>query len=197
MGKVAVVFVFLSLLSLQTPYPETLAEGLSGVWVNQDATPKDVWVISKLQNAYRLTLLPGNQYQKQKSFIVNEENGNYYFGDNDVSYSLHPYLDRGFLELTYTLANVPDDFTSVLTPIKDRHLVNGYLILNDTGVRLRKGASIKSDIVRKMDKGEVVKVLEVSNEEMPIQGKSGHWTKVREVSGAVGWIFSAFLDELN
>ena len=160
--------------------------GIVGAWVDEKAKPKQVLIVAPATRAFRMTLLPGNEYQRQKSFFSSLENDSFHFNDEDESYILTPRLEEGVIIVEHAFANVPDSFISDYTPLTDLSLVASYRVLNDSSVRLRKAGSVGAPIVRTLEKGEVVKVLEIGDGIAAIQGKKGHWVKARDVARLCG-----------
>ena len=171
-------------------------EGMVGVWVDERPVPWEMVAIVSVDNSYRMTLLPMNEYQQQKSFLLIKGDGYYYFENEKEAYFLYPHPEQNTLNVEHAESDLPDSFTVAYVPLKNRSLISKYLMLNDKGVRLRRDRSLLSEILRTTEEGEVVTVLGVDKEETTIQGKTSHWTKVSDLSGKVGWIFGAFLAAL-
>ena len=197
MSKLPVALFLLVLLRLwASSGVDAETEAMVGVWVDERPVPWEMVVIVSVGNSYRMTLLPVNEYQEQKSFLLNKGDGYYYFENENEAYFLYPHPETNTLNVEHAETDLPDSFTVAYVPLKNRSLVENYRALNDKGVRLRKGRSLQSEILRTTEEGEVVKVLEVAKEETTIQGKTSHWTKVSDSSGKAGWIFGAFLSDL-
>lgn len=79
--------------------------------------------------------------------------------------------------------NIPDTFTI-------------YGILNDEKVRLRESPNLDSSILRVLNNGEKVSILECENEAVSINGQSFPWLKVVTDDGKLGYVFGQYLTVL-
>lgn len=66
-------------------------------------------------------------------------------------------------------------------------------IVNDTRVRMRKGADLSSATVKLLDTNTIVYILDTSQEKIEIEGKQYPWLRVKTISGDFGWICSRYL----
>ena len=68
-------------------------------------------------------------------------------------------------------------------------------LLNDSDVRIRTEAGTSGAILGKLDRGEMVLILERGSRKDTIGGATATWYRIRTAAGIEGWVFSAFLDE--
>lgn len=68
-------------------------------------------------------------------------------------------------------------------------------LLNDSDVRIRTEAGTSGAILGKLDRGEMVLILERGSRKDTIGGVTAAWYRIRTAAGIEGWVFSAFLDE--
>jgi hypothetical protein len=79
---------------------------------------------------------------------------------------------------------------------KNEILKNKYFITSIPNLRLRDSIGNDGKILRLLNQGEKIEVLEKGKEET-ISGVKGNWVKVKTEKGEVGWCFSAYLEEVK
>lgn len=84
-------------------------------------------------------------------------------------------------ELVRRVKNITDTFTI-------------YGILNDEKVRLRESPNLDSSILKVLNTGERVSILECENESVSINGQSFPWLKVVTDEGKIGYVFGQYLN---
>lgn len=65
---------------------------------------------------------------------------------------------------------------------------------NDNNVRIRKQPTLTGTEVGKLQKGNVVTVLEKSSQPMKIDTMNAYWYRIKTDAGLEGWSYGAFLD---
>ena len=68
-------------------------------------------------------------------------------------------------------------------------------LLNDSDVRIRAEGGTSGAILGKLDRGEMVLILERGSRKDTIGGVTAPWYRIRTAAGIEGWVFAAFLDE--
>lgn len=66
--------------------------------------------------------------------------------------------------------------------------------VNDNNVRIRKQPTLTGTEVGKLQKGNIVTVLEKSAESMKIDTMDAYWYRIKTDTGLEGWSYGAFLD---
>ena len=77
---------------------------------------------------------------------------------------------------------------------KTETVVGNYYMPNVRSLRIRDSSSIDGKVIRTLEQGEKLKLLEKGNSEV-INGVSGTWGKYETTKGEVGWCFDAYLTE--
>ncbi len=67
-------------------------------------------------------------------------------------------------------------------------------IMNDSQVRIRSKAGLKSEILGVLNKGDKVTVIGRSEKKEVIDGKEAYWYKIKLADNTFGWIFGAYVD---
>jgi hypothetical protein len=124
-------------------------------------------------------------------------------------------LDYALLKKDYsfdsTLAPSPDGYIYYLHASYENNAVElfkigpyeelrlGYLgqqgIINDNRVNLRNTPTIKSDIIQKLERGTIVRILDGTKNEEIVNGFSSIWYRVSLWDHTQGWVFGQFLNK--
>lgn len=70
-------------------------------------------------------------------------------------------------------------------------------LINETGVRLRMAPDLRSEVIRKLEKGTQVEILEMGDTEMTIDYYTGIWYRVALKGGVKGWVFGKYIDYIE
>lgn len=74
--------------------------------------------------------------------------------------------------------------------------MNNYRIgkLNDSRVRIRARPDLESDTIGYLSKGQVVDIIDVSDQQMIIGEMSAFWYKILTSDYSAGWVYGYFID---
>ena len=66
--------------------------------------------------------------------------------------------------------------------------------LNDTRVRLRSEPNLSCDTLGYLEKGNVVKIVDRTDDKFEIDGENWYWYQVETTDEQTGWVYGKYLD---
>jgi hypothetical protein len=83
-------------------------------------------------------------------------------------------------------------------PGQNAFLATHKVVTNDgTNLRLRSSPSTKGDVVKSLDYGSSVQILQTGDSFVDSDGNRGNWVYIATPEGSAGWCFGAYLKPLD